>query len=178
MSGRSWAAAVATVVLVLAACTSGGSASPGPSASGGSSGSPAASATPGEAASSASVSSASPSSLSASSGLSSPPGASRSPEASASPASVCRETRKPGTVKVSIADFEFKPTAIKARTGQVIGFTNTGFESHNATLDAAGCATKTLQTGGRDGLVFSAAGSYPFHCTVHAWMTGTITIGG
>ncbi len=99
------------------------------------------------------------------------------PTTSASPgASVCRETDDPGEVAVTIADFEFKPATIEAKIGQVVAFTNTGFEPHNATTVDGGCGTKTLQTGENDGLVFSAPGSYKFGCTVHRWMTGTFTI--
>ena len=92
-------------------------------------------------------------------------------------ASACKATTEAGAVAVSIEDFAFVPPAIQAKIGQVIAFMNTGFESHNATFDTGGCATTTLQTGTTDGLVFTVAGSYPFHCTVHAQMTGTITIG-
>lgn len=98
---------------------------------------------------------------------------------SASAASAaCRQTTEAGVVKVSMKDFSFEPSAIVAKVGQVIAFTNTGFESHNASLDAGGCTTATLETNKSDGLVFSAAGVFPFHCTVHAQMMGTITIGG
>ena len=93
-------------------------------------------------------------------------------------ASACRETTDAGAVAVSIVDFGFQPSAIAAKVGQVIAFTNTGFEPHNATLDDGKCAIPTQQKGGTDGLVFAVAGTYPFHCTVHTQMTGTITIGG
>ncbi len=82
-----------------------------------------------------------------------------------------------GGVAVSIKDFAFEPSAIVAKVGQAVTFTNTGFESHNATLDAGGCGTPTLETGQVGQLVFAAAGVYPFHCTVHAQMTGSITVG-
>jgi plastocyanin len=119
-----------------------------------------------------------------SSGSGSPQAPSASPPASPSripvvstsqAAMVCRQTGDSGVVKVSIADFEFKPASIAAKVGQVVAFSNTGFEPHNATVEA-GCATRTLQTGESDGLVFSVPGTYKFGCTVHAWMTGTFTI--
>ena len=93
-------------------------------------------------------------------------------------AAVCRETTETGAVAVSIKDFAFEPSAIVAKVGQVVAFKNTGFEPHNATLDTGGCATSTLQTDKTDGLVFGAVGVYPFHCSVHAQMTGSITVGG
>ncbi len=104
------------------------------------------------------------------------PVATASTAASASPgASVCRQTGDPGVIAVSIADFEFKPASIGAKVGQVVAFTSTGFEPHNATVEG-NCGTRTLQTGESDGLVFTAPGSYKFGCTVHAWMSGTFTI--
>ena len=90
----------------------------------------------------------------------------------------CTPMTGAAAVPVSIEDFAFAPAAIQAKVGQVIGFTNQGFESHNATLDSGACGTATLTTGSTAGLVFTAAGTYPFHCTVHTQMTGTITIGG
>ena len=79
-------------------------------------------------------------------------------------------------VAVSIKYFEFVQPTIMAKVGQVITFTNNGAEPHNATLDAGGCNTATLNTSQADGLVFTAAGTYPFHCTVHTQMKGTITV--
>jgi plastocyanin len=93
-------------------------------------------------------------------------------------AAACARTAAAGTVAVTVKDFEFEPAAVAARVGQVVAFTNAGFEHHTATLDAGGCGTGTLETGARDGLVFTTAGRYAFRCTVHPWMTGTITIAG
>jgi plastocyanin len=97
--------------------------------------------------------------------------------ASAAAGAACTEATGTGAVAVSIKDFSFEPAAITAKVGDLVSFKNDGFEPHNATLDAGGCATKTLQAGEADGLRFTAAGSYPFHCTVHIQMTGTITVG-
>ena len=46
-----------------------------------------------------------------------------------------------------------------------------------ATLDGGQCATPTIQPGKSDGLVFTTAGTYKFHCAIHpTQMTGTITV--
>ncbi len=152
---------VAGVALAVAACSSSGA----PSA-------PASAAAPSGTAVAAVPSTAAPAPASA-------------PAASAAVSSVpslaagtCSETKDAGAAAVSIKDFEFDPAAISAKVGQVIAFKNTGFEPHNATLDAGGCATSTLQTGKTDGLRFDVAGIYPFHCTVHTQMHGTITVTG
>jgi plastocyanin len=150
MSRRSLSAFIAGLALGLAACSSSAS-------------SPAASTAASAAAPSAAASAA----------VSAAPSSAGSPAAGA-----CKETKDTGAVAVSIKDFEFNPAAISAKVGQAIAFSNTGFEPHNATLDAGGCATATLQTNNSDGLVFTAAGTYPFHCTVHTQMHGTITVTG
>src|SRR4051812_8021376 len=85
---------------------------------------------------------------SSSGGSASPAGSAASPAgggaspAAASAAPACTEATGSGAVAVSIKDFSFDPGAITAKVGDVIAFTNAGFEPHNATLDAGGCATK------------------------------------
>ena len=112
-------------------------------------------------------------------GSSSAPSTAASPPAAASAsaaATACQETTDPGDVAVSIKDFSFDPASIEAKVDQVIGFTNTGAAPHTVTLDDGSCATPNIAAGSADGVVFSAAGSYPFHCSIHAQMTGTIVV--
>lgn len=90
--------------------------------------------------------------------------------------SVCKETTEAGAVAVTVVDFAFQPAEIAAKTGQVIAFTDTGQAPHTATLDGGQCATPTIQPGKSDGLTFSVAGTYKFHCSIHSQMTGTIVI--
>jgi plastocyanin len=92
-------------------------------------------------------------------------------------ASTCSESTAAGTVAVTVADFSFTPSTITASTGQVIAFSNTGATGHTATLDGGQCATGTINPGKSDGLVFTTAGTYKFHCAIHpTQMTGTITV--
>ena len=108
---------------------------------------------------------------------SSPAASAAAPSAATSAAAgTCSETKDAGAVAVSIKDSEFDPATITAKVGQIVAFSNTSAAPHNATLDAGGCATSTLQPGSADGLRFTVAGTYPFHCTVHTQMKGTITV--
>jgi len=77
---------------------------------------------------------------------------------------------------VSIADFTFDPAEISASVGQTVSFTNSDSAPHTATLDDGSCTTATLSTGLAGGLMFSVAGTYPFHCKIHTSMKGTITV--
>ena len=96
--------------------------------------------------------------------------------ASASTALVCQETTDPGDVTASIKDFSFDPAEVQAKVGQVIAFSNTGAAPHTVTLDDNSCTTPSIAAGAADGVVFSVAGTYPFHCTIHAQMKGTIVV--
>lgn len=103
-------------------------------------------------------------------------GASAPAAASPSTALVCQETTDPGDVTASIKDFAFDPTQIQAKVGQAIAFSNTGAAPHTVTLDDNSCTTPNIDAGKADGLVFSVAGSYPFHCAIHSQMKGTIVV--
>jgi plastocyanin len=109
------------------------------------------------------------------------PSAAASVEASAAasaPAAgaACEVSSAAGDVGVTIADFAFSPADITATTGQTITFTNNDSAPHTATLDDDSCGTPNIAEGGSNGLVFSTAGTYPFHCAVHPDMKGTITV--
>jgi len=68
---------------------------------------------------------------------------------------------------------------VTAKVGDVITWTNNGPASHTVTVDnQAGCDSGTLSPGKTVSMTFSAAGTYPFHCSIHSSMKGTITITG
>jgi plastocyanin len=97
--------------------------------------------------------------------------------ASAAAASACSESTTAGTVAVSIVDFAFNPASITAKVGDIVAFTNTGSTAHNATLDDGSCKTPNIDPSKSDGLTFTAAGTYKFHCSIHpTQMTGTIVV--
>jgi plastocyanin len=88
----------------------------------------------------------------------------------------CAESAAAGEVRVAIEDFTFNPASITAAVGQTITFTNGDSAPHTATLDDGSCTTPNIGSGTSDGLMFTAAGTYPFHCNVHPNMKGTITV--
>jgi len=89
----------------------------------------------------------------------------------------CASSTAAGTVSASIIDFEFDPATVNAKVGDVISWTNDGAAPHTATVDGTpACTTPQLAPGASGGISFSAAGTYPFHCSVHPTMKGTIEI--
>lgn len=91
-------------------------------------------------------------------------------------AGACAKSTDAGTVAVSIKDFAFSPAQITAKVGDVVAFTNGDTTAHTATLDDASCDAGTIAPGTTGALVFTAPGTYPFHCAIHSQMKGTITV--
>ena len=107
------------------------------------------------------------------------PAASASAGSADAGAGACASSTGAGTIEASMAGRSFSPTAIKAKVGDVITWTNSDTLPHTATLrDDPACTTETLASGAAGSLTFSAAGSYPFFCKLHADMTGTIEVTG
>jgi len=82
-------------------------------------------------------------------------------------------------VKLTATDaLQFAPTSQSAKVGQVIQWTNTGTVLHNITFDEAGCLTDSaFQPQATWQIKFTQAGSYPYHCTIHPGMDGSLTVG-
>ena len=99
--------------------------------------------------------------------------------AASSPAAggaACSQSATAGQVAVTIKNFAFGPADIQAKVGDTVTFTNNDSAPHTATLDDGSCTTGTISPGTADGLTFTAAGTYPFHCKIHSSMTGKITV--
>jgi plastocyanin len=100
-----------------------------------------------------------------------------SAEASAPAAeAACVKSASGGEVDVAIEGFAFNPADIQATVGQTVTFTNGDSAPHTATLDDGSCTTPNIASGGSEGLTFNVAGTYPFHCSVHPDIKGTITV--
>ena len=88
----------------------------------------------------------------------------------------CTTSSEEGAAQVGIENFTFSPGEVTAAVGETITWTNSDSAPHTATLDDDSCSTDNIAQGATAGLVFDAAGTYPYHCKIHPNMTGTITI--
>ena len=94
-------------------------------------------------------------------------------------AAACVKASEAGSVAAAVKDFSFDPADPSAKVGDTVTWTNTGAVGHTVTVDnQPGCDTGTISAGGTGSLTFSVAGTYPFQCTIHSSMKGTITITG
>ena len=81
-------------------------------------------------------------------------------------------------VKVSATDGQkFDPAQTTAKVGDVIEWTNSGSINHTVTFDdQQSLSDPSLSAGGTWQVRFNTAGTYQYHCTIHAGMNGSITV--
>jgi plastocyanin len=79
-------------------------------------------------------------------------------------------------VTVTIKGFKFSPQPVQAKVGDVIAWTNSDSAPHSATLDNGACDTKTIDVGSTAMLVFTAPGTYTYHCSIHPTQMKDYTI--
>lgn len=82
------------------------------------------------------------------------------------------------TNSVSLANLSFNPSAILVSGGSTVTFTNNdGGITHNVTFDAAAITSiGNFSSGSRTAVMPTTAGTYGYHCTLHAGMTGTVKV--
>jgi plastocyanin len=89
----------------------------------------------------------------------------------------CTDSTGTTTVSATVANNTWTPGTVTASVGDVITWANSDSVPHKVALDDGSCAmAANIPGGGSKSLVFSVAGTYPFHCAVHSSMKGTITI--
>ena len=81
-----------------------------------------------------------------------------------------------GGPAVSIENFAFAPKGLTVKVGTTVTWTNQDSSIHTATGDRQEFDTGNLAQGKAGQFTFTSAGSYSYHCTIHNYMTGTITV--
>ena len=70
----------------------------------------------------------------------------------------------------------FSPNTATITHGQSVCWQNNGSFAHTVTSDDGTSFNTGLPSGQIFVHTFPTAGSFPYHCTIHAGMTGTITV--
>ncbi len=83
----------------------------------------------------------------------------------------------PAADAVNVADNSFSPTSLTTSVGTTVQWTWVGGNSHNVTYDD-GVGNSVTQTNGTHIRQFTAAGTFPYICTIHgrAVMSGEIVV--
>lgn len=79
---------------------------------------------------------------------------------------------------VSIEGFAFSPAVLTIPVGTTVTWTNNDGTNHTVTSDGGAFDSGALGSGDTFQFTFDEAGSYPYHCTIHPNMTGTIVVEG
>lgn len=77
---------------------------------------------------------------------------------------------------VAIAGFAFSPNTVTVNVGDTVTWTNNDGASHTATADGGSFDTGNLANGASGAETFSTAGTFPYHCSIHPNMTGTVVV--
>ena len=104
--------------------------------------------------------------------------ASESPSETASPtetAGACAEGAT-GTQTVTIRDFAFDPAELTVAAGTTVTWTNAGATGHTATADDGSFDCGRIASGASLSFTFSTPGTFDYHCAIHPFMKGRITV--
>ena len=70
----------------------------------------------------------------------------------------------------------FSPAELEIAVGTTVTWRNTDSTSHTSTSDATGWNSAIIAPGGQFSFSFQAAGTFPYHCTIHPGMVGTVVV--
>jgi LPXTG-motif cell wall-anchored protein len=92
-----------------------------------------------------------------------------------------RGTRRPvataaASTSVTIEDFAFSPSSVTIDVGDTVTWTNRDPTQHSATAEDGSFDTGLLRRGQSGLHTFEEAGTFPYVCTPHPGMKGTITV--
>ena len=80
---------------------------------------------------------------------------------------------------VRIQDFGFGPKMLQAEVGQRVRWEHRDVGvTHTVTADEGSFRSGDLTNGREFSHLFQTAGTYPYHCAIHADMRGTVRVGG
>ncbi|HYU30250.1 MAG TPA: cupredoxin domain-containing protein [Gemmatimonadales bacterium] len=83
---------------------------------------------------------------------------------------------RPGTVFVAARDSFFTPDTIRVTVGVPVRWTNEGTVYHAVVSDSALWSSNLLAPTWWFEVRFDSAGTFPYHCSQHAAMIGTVIV--
>lgn len=80
----------------------------------------------------------------------------------------------PSVASVTVRDNSFNPSSVRLAAGGTVTWTFSGALGHNVTFSSG--SSSSTQSSGTFQRAFPAAGSFNYRCTIHAGMSGTVTV--
>ena len=90
--------------------------------------------------------------------------------------SIVKAQQTPPAIEVKIDNFSFGPAAITVPVGTTVTWTNRDDIPHTVVSDDKLFKSKVLDTDEKFSYTFSKPGTYPYFCSVHPKMTGTVIV--
>jgi plastocyanin len=103
---------------------------------------------------------------------------SSAPGSPAAPGSAAPAPAPAAGNNVAIRNFAFSPASLTVRAGTEVTWTNQDSDAHTVTSDGSGgpLNSKALNTGDTFSHTFAEPGTYKYLCTIHPFMTATVTV--
>jgi plastocyanin len=81
-----------------------------------------------------------------------------------------------GTDKIAIKNYTFVPPSVTVAAGTTVTWTNNDGFDHEITQNDAGFAGPDIKPGASFSHKYDKAGTYAYHCGIHNYMTGSVTV--
>ncbi len=81
-----------------------------------------------------------------------------------------------GGAQVVMKNFAFDPADVTIKAGESVTWTNQDSVTHTVVADNGEFNSGDLANGATFSFTFAKAGTYPYHCSIHPTMTGTVTV--
>jgi plastocyanin len=98
------------------------------------------------------------------------------PKASVSQTTPPPVSAQTADVTVKIRNFKFEPANLAIAVGKTVQFINLDEEPHTATATEGAFDSKALDTNQTWNYTATTPGTYPYICSVHPFMKGTLTV--
>ena len=86
------------------------------------------------------------------------------------------DTAEPRTAEVKIDNFSFGPVLLTVAPGTKVTWTNRDDIPHTVVADDKTFKSRALDTDETFSYTFDTAGTYPYFCSIHPHMTGTVVV--
>ncbi len=78
---------------------------------------------------------------------------------------------------ITIANFAFSPSSMTIKAGQSVAWHNSDTTTHTATSDSGAFDTGSIPPGSTSSAVtMSTPGTFTYHCSIHPFMTASLTV--
>jgi plastocyanin len=75
-----------------------------------------------------------------------------------------------------VQDFLFRPARLEVASGTTVVWINRGQVAHTVTALDGSFDSGPIESGERRAITFARTGTFPFRCTPHPFMTGTVVV--